>query len=105
VSSQHHVNVLLVHVLKEFLLLVSQLLSLEGILLLLELVHELHLLLPHLVLPVEHALLAVHETLHLSFLIGFHVIHLLLLVTVSLAFESIKFFLRVSNLLLEVGFN
>jgi len=105
VSSQHHVNVLLVHILQEFFLLVSQLLSLEGILLLLELVHELHLLLLHLVLPVEHALLAVQETLHLSFFIGLHVVYLLLLVTVSLAFESIKFLLRVSNLLLEVGFD
>jgi len=89
VSSEHDIDVLLVHVLQEFLLLVAQLLGFKGILLLLELVHELHLLLLHLVLPVEHSLLTVEQSLHGSLLVGFHVIHLLLLVTVSLAFERV----------------
>ena len=50
-SSEHNIDVFLVHILKKFFLLVAQLLSLKSILLLLKLVHELHFLLLHLVFP------------------------------------------------------
>jgi len=103
VSSEHNIDVFLVHILKKFFLLVAQLLGLKSILLLLKLVHELHFLLLHLVFPVEHTLLTVDQSLHGGLFVSFHIVDLLLLIAVSLAFECIEFLLRLTHLLLEVG--
>lgn len=100
--SEHSIDVLLVHVFEELLLLVTKLLSLERILLLFELIKELHLLLFHFVLPVVHAVLALHERLKLSLFISLQLVHLLLLVAISLAFEGIELFLSIIHLLLQV---
>lgn len=100
--SKHSIDILLVHVLEKLLLLVTKLLCLERILLLFELIKELHLLLFHFVFPVVHAVLALHERLKLGLFISLHLVHLLLFVAISLAFKGIELFLSVIHLLLQV---
>jgi len=83
--------------------LVTQLFSLKSILLLFKLVHELHLLLLHLIFPVEHTILTLHKRVHSGFFVCLHIINLLLLITLSLAFECVKLFLGLIHLFLKVS--
>lgn len=101
-SREHGIDVFLVHILEKLFLLVAELLSFERILLLFELIKELHFLLFHFVLPVVHAVLALHKRLKFGLFISFQLVHPLLLVAVSLASEALEFFLTIVHLLLQV---
>jgi len=101
-SSEQLINVLLIHILEKLTLLLSKLLSLESILLLLKLVKELHLLLFHFVLPIIHAVLALHKFFMIGLFFSLQVIDLLLLVAICLAFEVFKFFSAIFHYFLQV---
>ena len=87
VLGEKSIDIFLVHVAEDLLLLFGELLSHHLFLLLSELLHDLVLVTLDLVFPVEHAVLPVHEFLHLAFLLDFNVVNQLVLLFVSLLAE------------------